>query len=145
MIHIYTSTVVPLATVENHVGYMADLNLLEDYRLVHLDHTAPHNFQAEEAEKVIEKHKAKPRFIYAVACVMEPAILRILRRVREGKLSHEDVKVFVLSYDANEKEEVCECRVDGDGDFIDSWPDGFFEACSKELFAEGDTDGTTNA
>jgi predicted ATPase len=71
----------------------------------------------------------------------EHMILRLLRRIREttkgevcehplmGKvtLSKDDVKIIHMPQDVT-------LKIDEEGEFIDHWPDGFFDERIKELF-----------
>lgn len=70
-------------------------------------------------------------------------MLRLLRRIRETTggelppgvvgLSVDDLSViYVESADAGVR--FRPLRVDGDGEFIDRWPKGFFEERAEELF-----------
>ena len=63
----------------------------------------------------------------------EHLILRIMRRIREGTLSHEDVSVIFVQPE-KKGSSLKYLRIDKDGDFIDEWPDGFFAERRKELF-----------
>ncbi len=65
----------------------------------------------------------------------EHLILRLLRRIREGKLKKEDLGVLFVEPLPDRGSRVVELRVDEDGDFIDSWPGGFFEESYREKFA----------
>lgn len=56
----------------------------------------------------------------------EALILRIQRRIREGKLSPADVSVLYVDPKASKGSVVEEIRLDEHGEFIDLWPDGFF-------------------
>jgi hypothetical protein len=83
-------------------------------------------------------------------CVVEThsehMILRLLRRIRatcsgadideELRCSPEAVCVLYLSLDGIGRTEVKRLRVSRSGDFMDLWPDGFFEERSRELFDE---------
>lgn len=65
----------------------------------------------------------------------EHLILRIQRLIREGKLKNSDVSVVYVM----KSEEGSQCyplRLDEEGDFIDEWPEGFFEEGFRERFAE---------
>ncbi len=70
-------------------------------------------------------------------------MLRLLRRIRETTenelppgavgLSANDLSViYVESVDADVR--FRPLRVDGEGEFIDRWPKGFFEERAEELF-----------
>ncbi|MDA9902543.1 DUF3696 domain-containing protein [Gammaproteobacteria bacterium] len=63
----------------------------------------------------------------------EHLILRIMRRIREGTLSHEEVSVIFIQPE-KKGSTLKYLRIDKDGDFIDNWPDGFFAERRKELF-----------
>ena len=72
-------------------------------------------------------------------------ILRLLRRVREtteGTLPEgtqpvrpEDLSILYVK-PTSEGSVVYPLQVAEDGDFLDSWPDGFFPERAKELFGE---------
>lgn len=64
----------------------------------------------------------------------EHLMLRLQRRIREGKLSPEDISVVYV--DRSEDGAVClQLRLDNEGDFIDHWPDGFFDEDYKEVIS----------
>jgi hypothetical protein len=61
-------------------------------------------------------------------------ILRIQRLIRQKIISHNDIAVLYV--DKTTKGSKClELRLDQDGDFIDEWPNGFFEEGYKEIFS----------
>lgn len=64
----------------------------------------------------------------------ETLVLRLQRRIREGKLSHRDVSVLYVDSRENEGAVIQELRLDEDGEFIDDWPDGFFAEGFNEMF-----------
>ena len=59
--------------------------------------------------------------------------MRLKRLIREGKLTNDDVCVIYVQRTKNGSK-CLELRLDEDGDFIDEWPDGFFEDGYKEVF-----------
>lgn len=61
-------------------------------------------------------------------------ILRLQKLVRQGKLSPEDVSVIYVDR-SGEGSQCVELRLDKDGDFIDQWPQGFFEEGYNEIFS----------
>ena len=65
----------------------------------------------------------------------EHLLLRIQRLIRNGELSSEDVSV-VYATKTNEGSTLTELRLDREGEFIDRWPDGFFEEGFIERFSE---------
>jgi hypothetical protein len=64
----------------------------------------------------------------------EHLILRLQRLIREGQLNPEDISVIYVDSD-QEGSQCLELRLDEEGDFIDEWPDGFFEDDFKEIFS----------
>jgi len=65
----------------------------------------------------------------------ETLILRIQRRIRQKTISPEDVCVLYVNPTKNGSE-VIELRLDEQGDFIDSWPHGFFDEDLVEIFGD---------
>ena len=63
----------------------------------------------------------------------EHLILRIIKRIRKGTLSHEDVSIIYVDPEEGGSS-LKTLRLDADGDFIDDWPHGFFAEREKELF-----------
>lgn len=76
----------------------------------------------------------------------EHLLLRLLRRVRETHqqvnlaeelmLKPADLCVLYFDPQGDGTTKVCRLRVTRDGDFLDRWPNGFFEERCKELFGE---------
>ena len=67
----------------------------------------------------------------------ELLILRMQRRIRERKLEPSDLSVLYVNPNANgtKGSTITQLRLDENGDFIDDWPDGFFEEDFGELMA----------
>ncbi len=63
----------------------------------------------------------------------ETLIRRIQRRMRAGDISPEDVSVIYVD-PGEDGSRVLELRLDEHGEFIDEWPDGFFEEAFNERF-----------
>jgi len=84
-------------------------------------------YQLELADLIIEwsnEHNV-------VFCTQSEAIiLRILRRIREGKLQPDQVDVWF----ADDNKEPIRLNIDTDGEFVDQWPNGFFDWRAEELF-----------
>jgi hypothetical protein len=63
----------------------------------------------------------------------EHLLLRLQRLIRTGRLTPDDVSViYVLK--TPEGSQCLHLRLDTQGDFLDPWPDGFFEESYRELF-----------
>jgi AAA15 family ATPase/GTPase len=98
--------------------------------------------QAELGDMFIESWKTRGH-TFILETHSEHLILRLLRRIRETteqelesedlKLKPSDIGVFYLD-NTSEGTKAIELRVDKDGEFIDSWPKGFFDERAKELF-----------
>ncbi len=56
----------------------------------------------------------------------EALMLRLQRRIREKKISSQDVCVLYVESCGADGSKIKELRLDEDGEFIDVWPDGFF-------------------
>lgn len=80
------------------------------------------SYQAHENQIIAETHS-------------EQLILRLQRRIREGKLSNQDVCVLYVSRD-EDGSHCQQLRLDNKGEFIDEWPHGFFDDAFKEMFSE---------
>lgn len=65
----------------------------------------------------------------------EHLMLRLQRLIRRGDISKNDVSVIYVDRDSTGS--YClQIRLDKEGDFIDNWPDGFFEEGYNETFAD---------
>ena len=64
----------------------------------------------------------------------EHVMLRIQRRIREGAISPDAVSVLYVDQSATGRTEVKRLRLDEDGDFLDEWPQGFFDERLEEIF-----------
>lgn len=64
----------------------------------------------------------------------ETLILRIMKLVRQHRLTPEDVAVIYV-HNTGDGCEAFELRLDEDGTFLDPWPEGFFEEGFRERFS----------
>ena len=98
--------------------------------------------QANIADLMIDTIADEPgkRKQWIVETHSELLILRLQRRIREGKIKPEDVSVLYVdpNDESVEGSEIIPLRVDENGDFIDHWPEGFFDEAFNELTAEPD-------
>ena len=100
--------------------------------------------QAELGDLFIESAFGDRQQTFILETHSEHLILRLLRRIREttdgdlpsGKppLKPDDIAVYYVQQRDDEGTEVRLLRIDDSGEFIDQWPDGFFEERAKELF-----------
>ncbi len=65
----------------------------------------------------------------------ELLLRRILKRIREGKIKNTDVSVLYVepATSKHKSAQILELRIDSDGEFIDRWPDGFFDEAINEF------------
>lgn len=67
----------------------------------------------------------------------EHILLRLQRRIRKSQMVSNDLNVIYVTR-RNGKSRCHRLRVDRDGDFLDPWPEGFFEERFSELFGQID-------
>lgn len=89
--------------------------------------------QAELGDVFIEAALGERKNTFILETHSEHLILRLMRRIREGKISPYDIGVVFVEPLANGSRFV-ELRIDEEGDFIDEWPGGFFEESFHEKF-----------
>lgn len=63
----------------------------------------------------------------------EHLMLRLQKLIRKGELQPEDIAVIYVDR-GSEGSKCLHLRMDEEGDFIDEWPDGFFEEDFNEIF-----------
>ena len=90
--------------------------------------------QAELGDVFIEAALGERKNTFILETHSEHLILRLMRRMREGKIHPEDVGVIFVE-PLSRGSRFIELRIDGEGDFIDEWPGGFFEESFHEKFA----------
>lgn len=92
--------------------------------------------QAEMADLLIESTDQTGRGNQIIAEThSEHLVLRIQRRIREGVLDPELVSILYVDQDDEGNAAVVPLRIDREGDFVDPWPNGFFEERLDEVFA----------
>ena len=96
--------------------------------------------QANIADLMIDTIVNEPgkRKQWIVETHSELLILRLQRRIREGKIKPEDISVLYVdpNDESTEGSAIIPLRMDENGDFVDEWPDGFFDESFNELMAE---------
>ncbi|MDC0220397.1 DUF3696 domain-containing protein [Gammaproteobacteria bacterium] len=65
----------------------------------------------------------------------EHMILRLLRRVREGVVPPKDINLYYFKPTKDGGTQIKQIRVSPDGEFLNTWPDGFFGEREQELFS----------
>lgn len=89
--------------------------------------------QAELGDVFIEAALGERQNTFILETHSEHLILRLMRRIREGAISPDDVGVVFVEPLARGSRFI-ELRIDEEGDFIDEWPGGFFEESFHEKF-----------
>ena len=91
--------------------------------------------QAELGDLFIESALGERKNTFILETHSEHLILRILRRIREGRLRPDDISVLFVEPLPGRGSRIVDLRVDEEGDFIDQWPGGFFEESYREKFS----------
>jgi len=89
--------------------------------------------QAELGDVFIEAALGERKNTFILETHSEHLILRLMRRIREGKISPDDIGVIFVEPLARGSRFI-ELNIDEEGDFIDEWPGGFFEESFHEKF-----------
>ncbi len=63
----------------------------------------------------------------------EMLVRRLQRRIREGIISYEDVSVLYVDPQDDGSSTIQRLELDEDGEFLDEWPDGFFEEGIRDI------------
>jgi predicted ATP-dependent endonuclease of OLD family len=71
---------------------------------------------------------------YIIETHSEAIIRRLMRRVREGKISKDDISIVYVEA-GSEGSTVTHIHLDDDGDLVDEWPNGFFEEGFRDNMA----------
>lgn len=91
--------------------------------------------QAEIADVLIESTDAEGRGNQVIAEThSEHLVLRVQRRIREGSLDPTQVAVLYVDQEQGGEATVQRLRLDSQGEFIDEWPNGFFDDRLIEMF-----------
>lgn len=90
--------------------------------------------QAELGDLLIEAAEPPLQNQFLIETHSEHLMLRIQKRVRQGRLDPSSVAVLFVEPLANGNASIIRLRLDEQGDFLDEWPAGFFEERFAELF-----------
>lgn len=131
------SQVIPVIVASLHQG--AALVAIEQPEL----HLHPKQ-QAALGDLLIAGSAQTPGRVLLVETHSEHLILRLLRRIREAgrslvrtdfSLAADQIRVLYVSQSETSTSRVSEMNIDDGGNFIEPWPDDFFEQDFKERFA----------
>jgi AAA15 family ATPase/GTPase len=89
--------------------------------------------QAHLADLFIDSVSESQKNQWIIETHSEALMLRIQRRIREGKIPKELVSVLYVDV-GNSGSQVTQIELDDDGDFTTDWPEGFFEERLEEVF-----------
>jgi predicted ATPase len=92
-------------------------------------------FIATSVERATNSNSPSPNQ-WLIETHSEALILRLQKRIREGKISPKHVSVLYVSSPGESGARVEELKLDEMGDFIDEWPEGFFEESFNEIFGD---------
>jgi hypothetical protein len=71
----------------------------------------------------------------------ELLVRRLQRRIREGSLDPEQVSILYVDPISKQSSRIIELRLNEDGEFIDEWPEGFFDEGFNEATAPNSRPG----
>jgi hypothetical protein len=89
--------------------------------------------QSRLADVFIDQATGGNRAQFLIETHSESLMLRILRRIREGRLPPDDVQVLYIDQDETGTSVVTELPISADGEFMTRWPKGFFDERLEEL------------
>jgi hypothetical protein len=92
--------------------------------------------QANLADFFIDTIEKNSQIRWILETHSEALMLRLQRRIRDKKIKPKDISVNYVNPVGGGASSILELRLDEDGDFIDEWPNGFFEESFKEKFSE---------
>lgn len=90
--------------------------------------------QAELGSLLAECIKSPFNNQFIIETHSEHLMLRLQKLIRKGELKPKDISVIYVDRGA-EGSKCLSLRLDEEGDFIDEWPDGFFEEDFNEIFS----------
>ena len=108
-------------------------SLTTDKRIISIEQPEVHihpRLQAEIGDLLIEAIERENQLL--IETHSEHLVLRLMRRIREGKLQKDQVSILYVAR-GKEGASVYPLRLDEEGGFIDAWPDGFFPERLNEL------------
>ncbi|MDB4324740.1 DUF3696 domain-containing protein [bacterium] len=91
--------------------------------------------QAEIGDLIFDASRGDRCNQFIVETHSEHLVLRLQRKVREGKLPPDDLAILYVERGDNGST-VKRLHLDEEGEFIDEWPGGFFPERLRELFSE---------
>jgi predicted ATPase len=96
--------------------------------------------QAELTDFLIDTAKNN-RNQWIIETHSELLVRRLQRRIREGSLDLDQVSVLYVDPISSQSSRIMELRLDEAGEFIDEWPEGFFDEGFNEATAPNSRSG----
>lgn len=90
--------------------------------------------QANLADFFIDTVKQNPNLKWILETHSESLMLRLQKRIRNKEISKDQISVNYVNPVKGGFSNLIELRLDDEGDFIDEWPNGFFEEAYLEKF-----------
>lgn len=110
-------------------------SLVSEQQIISIEQPEVHvhpRLQADLGDLLAEAIKEPRQNQFIIETHSEHLILRLQRLVYERRIKPEDVSVIYVSR-GPEGAETQRLHLDGEGDFVDEWPDGFFPERLREL------------
>ena len=108
---------------------VADIKCVEQPEL----HLHP-KLQANIADFFIDTVKKSKNLRWILETHSEALMLRLQKRIRNREIDPSLVSIIYINPTGGGYSDANELRIDEDGDFIDEWPNGFFEESYREKF-----------
>ena len=89
--------------------------------------------QAQLGSLLAESIKSPLNNRFVIETHSEHLLLRLQKLIRKGEFSKDDISIIYVDRDSNGSS-CLQLRLDSDGDFIDEWPNGFFDEGFNEMF-----------
>jgi len=89
--------------------------------------------QARLADMFLDQATGGNRARFLIETHSESLMLRFLRRIREERVSPDEVQVLYVDQDHDGNSVVTELPISSDGEFMTRWPNGFFDERLEEL------------
>lgn len=92
----------------------------------------------DENDKKIGTRLVDSNFKWVIATHSEQIIRRILRRVKEGDISPNNVNIYYVEPDSSNESKLKKIGINEKGELLDQWPSGFFGESFDNEFGEID-------
>ena len=73
-------------------------------------------------------------FNWVIETHSETLLFRLLKEIRNGNLSKNDINVLYIDHDNEKGSSIKKMIVSDEGELLSQWPDGFFSTDIDEIF-----------